>query len=180
MFRTKIVVTVCLASALLCLSASGEDAKLHGQIKNEKKHSTLVIKAKVKRANIATELGKLLPKVGDYLKAKNVQPLSAPMTRYETSEGETFEIEAGFIVPDGTKGEGEIVAGELPAGRVAMAIHTGSYEGLPKTYEAIIASLAAKGETTSNTSWEVYISDPGSTKPQELKTEIYLLLEPRK
>jgi len=40
--------------------------------------------------------------------------------------------------------------------------------------------MKTKGLTPAPLGWEIYISDPGQTKPEEVKTEVYLMAEPDK
>jgi effector-binding domain-containing protein len=152
--------------------------KLDIQLKDVKKQTTLVVKKTVKQTEIAGTLGQIYRKVFQYLAANNIQPASAPVAKYKiVADG--FAMEAGVVVPEGTKGEGDLVVGELPAGKAAFAVHIGPYEKLPETYKALDAWLAAKGLKSSGIAWEIYIS-PDQTKPDEIKTECYLLAEPEK
>jgi effector-binding domain-containing protein len=164
-----------LALALAAFACAAEDAKLDIQLKDVKKQTTLVVKTKAKKADIGAELKKVYPKIYDYLKAQNLPP-SAPIALYHTADGENFEIEAGVIVPEGTKGEGDIVVGELPAGKAAVAVHVGAYDTLGKTYGAIMHYLEGKKLTAAGPAWEVY-TDPGKTGPADAKTEVYVLTD---
>lgn len=175
MFRKSVLAFLSLA----VFACAAEDAKLDIQLKDVKKQSTLIIKTKAKKAEIGIALGKVYPKVFAFLNANKIAP-SAPIALYTTADGENFEIEAGVVVPDGTKGEGEIVASELPAGKVAATIHTGPYENLPKTYAAVMEWLKTKEQKMAGPAWEVYVSDPGKTKPEELKTEVNVLVAEKK
>jgi AraC family transcriptional regulator len=177
MIQKLTLIGICFGALLAFATARAAEAKVDVEIKDVKKQSTLVIKQKVKMAEISAELGKLLPKIHAYLGSKNITPLSAPMTHFKKTAADAFEIEAGFVVPEGTKGEGEIVSSELPAGKAAFTVHVGPYDALPKTYEAMEAVLKTKGLQGKGSSWEFYVTDPGSTKPEELKTEIYMPVE---
>jgi effector-binding domain-containing protein len=159
--------------------AKADAPKLDIQLKDVKKQTTLVIKKTVKREDIGKELGEIYPKIFKFLGEKKITPNSAPMAKYKmTADG--FEMEAGVVVPDGTKGEGDIVAGELPEGKVVTTTHLGAYDKLPNTYQAIGEWLKTKGLISAGIGWEIYISDPGTTKPEEVKTEVYLLTAPEK
>jgi effector-binding domain-containing protein len=167
--------------AVVAGSCFAEDAKLDIQVKEVKKQPTLIMKTKAKKAEIGAELQKIFPKVFAFIAANKI-PESAPMAYYVSRDPAmtTFDIEAGIVVPEGTKGDGDIVASSLPAGKTAFAVHVGPYEDLPKTYAAIVDWAKTKGLTTQPIAWEVYITDPGNTKPNELKTEVYVLLDEKK
>ena len=120
------------------------------------------------------------PKIFAFLTQNKIAP-SAPLALYKTADGENFEIEAGVVVPEGTKGEGDIVVSELPAGKAAFTVHSGPYENLPRTYAAVMEWMKTKETKMAGPAWEIYITDPGAIKkPEELKTEVYVLLEEKK
>jgi effector-binding domain-containing protein len=129
--RSTVLIGILSAACISRISAdepkTAESPKLEIKLKDVKKQTTLVIKKTVKRAEIGGALGEIFPKIFAHLGANNIKPSSAPMAKYKVV-GDKFEMEGGVIVPDGTKGEGEIVVGELPAGKAAFAIHIGPYE----------------------------------------------------
>jgi effector-binding domain-containing protein len=124
-------------------------------------------------------LAETFPQVFGFIGANNIKPDSAPMAKYKVA-GDKYEMEGGLIVPEGTKGSGEIVASELPAGKAAFAVHVGAYDKLPDTYKAMADWLKSKNLKPSNVGWEIYVTDPSQAKPDEIKTEVYLLVEPEK
>jgi effector-binding domain-containing protein len=73
--------------------------------------------------------------------------------------------------------EGEVSWGVSPSGWAARAIHRGSYDALPVTYEKLAAWMAAHGHAEGRVSWEHYISDPGDTAVEDLVTHVYFQLE---
>lgn len=151
------------------------DAELKVEIKDVKEQPALVIRVtKVKQADIGKELGVIYPKVMQYLTAHKIEVSGPPFARYLKSESDVFDIEAGFPVPVNTKGEGEIVASPIPACKAAFTTHVGPYEKLRETYDKLKAWLAANKHEMGGAPWEVYISDPGDTKPDALKTDVYM------
>lgn len=180
MIKSLTVSALCVLVLACAADCVAGETKLNIEMKDVKKQSTLVIKKTVKQSEIGATLGEILGKVFTYIQNKKITPLlPMPITRYTNSAKDTLDIEGGVVVPEGSKGEGDIVASELPAGKAAFAVHTGPYDKLHDTWEAMKTQLAAKGLKTG-TGWEVYITDPGNTKPEELKTEIYILVEEKK
>jgi len=172
------VVLFLFACVLVCATVCAEDMKV--EIKDVKKQATLVIKAHVKQDEIGGKLSEILPKVFIYIGKNKIDPKSAMLTYYSKGDGKEFDIEGGVAVAEGSKGEGDVVASELPGGKTAFTVHTGTYDNLPKTYEALRAWLKAHGQKEKGVAWEIYISDPGSTKQDDLKTEIYMPVEEAK
>ena len=69
---------------------------------------------------------------------------------------------------------GRVVASALPAGRVAMTTHRGSYAGLATAHQDVLGWCAAQGLRTTGARWEVY--GPHSDDPAVVWTEVYYLL----
>ncbi|CAH0532702.1 Right origin-binding protein [Vibrio stylophorae] len=75
--------------------------------------------------------------------------------------------------------QGEVFISELAGGRYAMAVHRGAYDNLNQTYEYLFSIwLEESGEQLRDTPcFERYLNrDPRRTKPENLKTEIYIPL----
>jgi effector-binding domain-containing protein len=96
------------------------------------------------------------------LRDAHVDPQGAPFARYRGRPAETVDIEAGFPVAEPFAGSGELVAGTLPAGRAAEAVHVGPYETLRETYAALEAWLGEHGLHAGDEMWERYDSGPAS------------------
>lgn len=69
---------------------------------------------------------------------------------------------------------GEIIhQGRTFEGPVLLAIHTGSYDYLPDTYDQIDAYMALNGFALAGDPWEEYVSDPELVAEEDLITWIY-------
>lgn len=53
-------------------------------------------------------------------------------------------------------------------------IHTGPYEGSGAMYGEMMTWIEASGYAVAGPIMEKYLSDPNSTKPEDLKTEIWV------
>lgn len=74
--------------------------------------------------------------------------------------GETVDVEAGFPVTGNFHGTGEVASAVLPDADAFEAIHTGPYDTLAATYDAIRQSMEADGATPADSMWEYYLTDP--------------------
>lgn len=118
-------------------------------------------------------LGELLPEVWSSLAGRGVTPVGPPFARYYEYGADRVDLEAGLPLSEAVAAEGRIVAGELPAGRVAATWHVGPYDRLREAYLAIEAWLAAHGETAAGARWEIYWTDPGQEPdPARWRTEV--------
>ncbi len=52
-------------------------------------------------------------------------------------------------------------------------MHTGPYETIGESYEALMAFVGENGLEMDCFSYEFYLNDPRSSPPEELKTEIF-------
>lgn len=121
-------------------------------------------------------MAECLPAVFVHCQSQGIQLAGPPFTRYLDMSRGSFTIFAGMPVVAG-EGAGEIEAGELPGGEVAVAIHVGPYDTLSETYAAIEAWVKEQGRTPSGPPWESYLTDPGEVpNPAEWQTEVCMPL----
>ena len=97
-----------------------------------------------------------------------------PFTRYLSTGPGLFNIEVGIPVAATPTGEGDVAAGTLPGGAVAVAMHGGSYDQLTDTYAALERWIESNGYRISGAPWESYITDPADhPDPADWRTEVY-------
>jgi AraC family transcriptional regulator len=67
---------------------------------------------------------------------------------------------------------------ETWAGDYAVTVHEGAWDGLAATYGALFGQVAAAGRIARDDQpcLEIYLNDPSSTPPAELRTEICMPL----
>jgi AraC family transcriptional regulator len=99
----------------------------------------------------------------------------------EITPADRLRYDACFVVDDRFQPQGEVGVQELAGGEYAVAVHTGPYETLGETYARVCGEWAPRSGRglRSAPAWEVYLNDPRRTRPELLRTEIYLPLEPR-
>lgn len=139
----------------------------------------LVILRKIRRSEIAATIGAELPKVFLHAQRRGISIEGYPITRYlETSVG-LVTLETGMRVTGHDSewtaafGQGDVRAETLPAGPVAVTIHSGPYDQLPAAYAALEEWMAANGFHASAAPWEGYLNDPADhPDPRDWKTEV--------
>lgn len=137
------------------------------------------------------ELGSLVPlwdELFAWLGSKGVTPAGAPFWRYLVVDMEAqLDIETGVPVATAVPGEGHITAGVFPAGRYAVLVYTGPYEGggLVEATGALLAWgkkngivwQASEGEKVWKARIESYLTDPAEEPdPQKWETELAFLV----
>ncbi len=98
----------------------------------------------------------------------------------EITVEEKIRYDACITIDGEVTPEGEVGIQSIAGGLYAVYLHKGSYSGLSASYSAIIREwLPASGRSLrSAPCWEVYLNrDPRRTKPENLRTEIYIPIE---
>jgi effector-binding domain-containing protein len=102
--------------------------------------------------------------------------------RYHQYGPDVVDVEIGFpvqappsgLAPLGSVAPGEVGLSELPGGPVARAVHLGSYDGLPATYDALHDWIHAQpGYDDGAGPWESYVDMPNDmADPSKARTEV--------
>jgi effector-binding domain-containing protein len=71
----------------------------------------------------------------------------------------------------------DIELGQSPSGRALKFTHSGAYDDIDTTYEAITAYLDEKGLKARNLFVEEYVTDPKSSEDPDLQMSILVLIE---
>lgn len=114
--------------------------------------------------------------LGQMIEAGLFVPDGPAVAIYRGDPSAELDVQIGFPVmtaPTRTipSDAGDIVASAFPAGNVAITSHVGSFDGLPAAWERLVA--AADG-TPTGTWIEAYVSDPRTSAPDQLRTDLLL------
>lgn len=144
----------------------------------------LVVRRRVRRAEIAAAIGAALPEVFLHAQQRGVAIAGYPITRYlETTVGlVTFETGMRVTEHSGAwteaAGKGDVLVETLPAGPAATTIHSGPYDQLQNAYAAVEEWIAANGFRQNGAPWEGYLNDPADhPDPQDWRTQVYWPLQ---
>ncbi|MGX5717144.1 GyrI-like domain-containing protein [Arthrobacter sp. MAHUQ-56] len=94
------------------------------------------------------------------LQTQGAGPSGPPFALYRGMPTDTVDVEAGFPVAGNFTGTGDVVAAALPETDAFEATHTGPYDTLTATYDAIRQRMEADGAVPADVMWEYYLSDP--------------------
>jgi len=129
------------------------------------------------RADLGATIGELLGDVWTYIRERGDLDPRHSVVVYRGDPGQgPAPIEVGVQVGhrfDETSPSG-VHCSELPAGRVARALHRGPYDQMAPTYNAIAAWAKDTGHEFGGASWEIY--GDWDEDPAKLEVEICFLL----
>lgn len=125
---------------------------------------TAVVREKVPMNALPEFFGRAYGAVMAAVQNQAVQIVGPPFGRYLSMPTDTVDVEAGFPVAAPFTGSGEVAAGTLPECQAFEATHTGPYDTLNATYDAIQERMKEEGFSPAGSMWEYYLSDP-ATEP---------------
>jgi AraC family transcriptional regulator len=99
----------------------------------------------------------------------------------EVTAPDKIRFDCCVSVGDHVQGEGEIGVQTLEGGECAVLTYIGPYSGLGEAYRWLFGTwLPTSGREPRNAPpFEVYVSNPRETPPEQLRTDICIPLEPR-
>lgn len=126
----------------------------------------LYIREKINIADFSKYMGRLFQTVTK----EKLTIAGAPMSIYHDEEfnPESYDTEIAIPVKEVVKG-----TRELPGCLCAMATLKGPYSELTSIYAKLKQWIEAEGYTITAAPYEVYLTDPGQTAPEDYITEVY-------
>lgn len=111
-----------------------------------------------------------------------VKIVGPPVTIYHDREYNEDEgaLEVAFpIIGKVTMTSPEFKVKNLPVRKVAYLVHKGSYETMSLAYKKLYEYIKEKGLDMNGPMAEIYLSDPNTTKPEDILTEIQVMIRPK-
>ena len=112
--------------------------------------------------------------LGAALTNQQVSATGAAFSRFSGEyDEEPIDLEVGFPTDRPIDADGSAEAGELPGGRVARLVHSGSFDGLTDAWQRLADWIGAADLTPGDDRWEVYLTEPSpEMDPSALRTEL--------
>lgn len=106
------------------------------------------------------------------LKEAHVPPAGMPFLVASEPSGGELDIELGVPCAD-PPARGELVAGVLPGGRVAVSTFTGRYEDMGPAYTSLAEWIRVNGLESAGPPREVHLTGPEDVaRPEDHVTEV--------
>jgi effector-binding domain-containing protein len=124
----------------------------------------------------------ILPKSIEALKAKlqvaGLHMQGAPLMQFKSLDDKDFTAELMLPVNDRPKEQGtDLRFGKSYEGKALRVTHKGSLESLEDAYFELETFVEDQGFDIENTMIERYLTDPLTTAPKDMVTEIYVPLK---
>ena len=133
------------------------------QIARSARQRTAVIPLTVARAEIGRAFAPAVSELLAAMREQGIAPAGPLFSYHLKMPGAVFDMEIGFPVDADVQASGRVVAGALPALRVARTIYRGPMEGLGSAWGELNAWIAHNALATQSFIWENYLVGPGDT-----------------
>ena len=155
------------------------------EVRHVASQSTACVHLLRRPSELPGAFGRYLPHIGRVVGQHAGRFDGPPYLLYLGTYDGKLDVELGMplvapiddLPPVRTLSEGAVGMGELPAGRVAVCVYTGPYDGLGDAWADFNGKLAQEGFSAGNVSWESYIDNPDFVPAYELRTVLYQLLD---
>ena len=134
----------------------------------------LYIRRRIARPELRNTLAECFGTLYGHAQKAGLALAGFPLARYVSTGPGLWTVEPAIPLVTPAPSEGEMEAGFLPAGPVALGIHGGPYDLLAETNAAIERWIEANGFRTNGPTWEWYVTSPGEyPDPADWRTEVY-------
>jgi AraC family transcriptional regulator len=134
----------------------------------------LFIRRRISRAELQATLAESFGALYGHAQKAGLPIAGFPLARYVSTGPGLWIVEPAIPLVTPAAGEGEMQAGFLPDGPVALGVHTGPYDDLAETNAAIERWIETNGYRTNGAPWEWYVTDPAQhPNPQDWRTDVY-------
>lgn len=133
-------------------------------------------KAFLEKDDVHSMFSSSFAKVIQYINTEGLQTAGMPMAITIKFDMKTkyWEFFAGFpVTGENIKGKNDIQLYLIPASKVVKCIYFGPYENTSKAYNSIFKFIAENNLQVAGNSWESYVNDPTTVKPEKIETDIY-------
>jgi effector-binding domain-containing protein len=103
----------------------------------------------------------------------------APLIIYRSTSDDSFEFDAALPIEAAPKEAlvGELSVGPARTGKAIKFIYKGPFDAMDSTYELISNYIDSKKIEAEDLSIEEYVTDPLTTKPEEIVINIFMPLK---
>lgn len=143
------------------------------QIVQTEAQPAAVIHLVIPRAEIEAAMDAGIGEVIGAAVAQGIGPAGPVFSHHHRMTPDSWDFDLGVPVTGPVTPVGRVVAGQLPAAKVARTVYHGAYDGLGEGWGELEAWIAAEGLTSGPNLWERYLTNPDETPdPADWQTEL--------
>lgn len=143
---------------------------------NREEQNYAAIRKTIRMEEIPSILPPLIPEVLNWLKERNIEPVSAPFFNFVNMRGGIMDVEVGFVTGNKTECDETVSTGKFEAGKYIIATYYGPYQNLPKVHQQL-GEYAKENGLKTTTATEFYVTDPQvETDEKKWQTDIVAML----
>jgi effector-binding domain-containing protein len=142
------------------------------EVKEQAAQPALAIRTRSAVEHLPEVLGQAYGQIFTYLGELGEGPAGAPYMGYYNMDMQDLDVEIGVPVNRALPGKEAVQSKQLPGGKVVTCLYIGPYHEMRPAYDAINQYIQEHGLLPTGVVYEIYISDPSQTPPQELQTLI--------
>ncbi len=132
----------------------------------------LYIERTIDADHIVDEVGSSLIEIYQYLESIGVAKEEPAYVAYLNSDMTNLTIQVGCLTSTSFPGYGEIVSGEVPAGKRVSCLYKGEYKAMGDAYSHTVEWMKRHHLTPKEISYEFYLNSRVEVDPPELLTKI--------
>ena len=146
------------------------------QIKQLPAQLALVVSKRVKMGEVAQGMGEAFGTLMGHAGASGAQFVGPPFSLYPEMPSEEFTFMVCMpVAPGAVAGDG-VELEELPAVEAATLLYKGPYAGMEPSWRSLMEWVGKSGRQPAGPMREIYLSDPDTTAPEDLLTELVVPL----
>ncbi len=123
------------------------------------------------------QLGRIYGSIISYIQRLGGTTPLMPYVAYFNLDMKDLDLEAGFTVTEAIPGEGDICAGEIPAGMQVSCTHKGPYADSEAAYNQMTEWMKNQNCIPTGVAYEFYLNSPEEVPESELLTRIMFPLK---
>lgn len=158
------------------MDATNHDSRTPTVIEQDEQ-PTAVVTGTVAMSELREFFDRSFAELGRAMAEGAFEPSGPALAVYHGVPAETVHLEVGFPVQGRVTPQGSVVAGRLPASRVATCVHRGNYADLGRSWQQLAEWAEHQGLSLGDRMWEVYVTEPRPGEdPADMVTELYWTL----
>ena len=142
------------------------------EIKEQAPQPALAIRTRTPVQDLPQVLGRCYGILYAYLEQLGEPPAGPPYLGYYNLDMQDLDLDVGVPVTKELPGSGEIQPAQLPGGTVATCLYTGAYPEMGVAYDTLTRFIEDNHRQVAGPVYEIYLSDPSNTPPEQLQTLI--------